>query len=232
MNLNLQQKFSLLAILSSALLIIVSSIAYYISEESLSETLEQENKEIIKGQAIEMDKWLIGRAVTAQHLADLLGNTGSFDKMKNRELYALATSDKEIMEVTVGLEDKFFTGYFAGDFTGKLDPTGRGWYTKTKAEDKLTISDSYLDSFTNKVIISATAPIKSNGKFMGATCIDISLDALDKQVETMKYRGEGAGIIIERNGNILATSGDDSVKNVQDIPEMAKHFDEMLQNGN
>lgn len=231
MNLNLQQKFSLLAVLSSALLVIVSVIAYYISEESLSETIEQENKEIIKSQAIEMDKWLIGRAITAQHLADLLGNMGTFDKMKNRELYAMATSDKEVMEVTVGLEDKFFYGYIAGDFTGKLDPTGRGWYTKTKSEDKLTISDAYLDSFTNKVIVSATAPIKSNGKFMGATCIDISLDALDKQVETMKYRGEGQGIIIERNGNILVTSGDNSIKTVQEIPEMSKHFDEMITNG-
>ena len=230
MNLNLQQKFSLLAVLSSALLIVVSAIAYYISEESLSETIEQENKEIIKSQAIELDKWLIGRAITAQHLADLLGSTGDFNKMKNLELYTLADSDKEVMEVTVGLEDKFFYGYHAGDFTGKLDPTGRGWYTKTKSEDKLTISDSYIDGFTNKLIISATAPIKSNGKFMGATCIDISLDALDKQIETMKYRGEGNGIIIERNGTILATSGED-VKTIQEIPEMAKHFDEMLANG-
>ena len=231
MNLNLQQKFSLLAVLSSALLIVVSAIAYYISEESLSETIEQENKEIIKSQAIELDKWLIGRAITAQHLADLLGSTGDFNKMKNLELYTLADSDKEVMEVTVGLEDKFFYGYHAGDFTGKLDPTGRGWYTKTKAADKLIISDSYVDGFTNKLIISATAPIKSNGKFMGATCIDISLDALDKQIESMKYRGQGNGIIIEPNGTILATSGE-PVKTIQDIPEMAKHLDEMLANGN
>ena len=231
MNLNLQQKFSLLAILSSALLVIVSAIAYYISDESLRETIEQENKEIIKSQAIELDKWLIGRAITAEHLADLLGSTGDFNKMKNLELYTLADSDKDVMEVTVGLEDKFFYGYHAGDFTGKLDPTGRGWYTKAKAEDKLTISDSYIDSFTNKLIVSATAPIKSNGRFMGVTCIDISLDALDQQVESMKYRGEGNGIVIERNGTVLATSGAD-VKTIQDIPEMAKHFDEMLANSN
>ena len=231
MELSLKQKFSLLAVLSSALLVVVSAIAYYISDKSLTETIENETSEIIKSQAIELDKWLIGRAITAERLADLLGNMGTLDKMKNRELYAIATSDKEIMEVTIGLEDKFFYGYNAGDFTGKIDPTGRGWYKSAKEKDALTLSDSYLDSFTNKVIVSAVAPIKSNGQFMGATCIDITLDALDKQVESMNYRGQGSGLIIERNGTILATSEENGAKNISEIPAIAEHFDEMVEKG-
>ena len=231
MELSLKQKFSLLAVLSSALLVVVSAIAYYISDKSLTETIENETSEIIKSQAIELDKWLIGRAITAERLADLLGNMGTLDKMKNRELYAVATSDKEIMEVTIGLEDKFFYGYNAGDFTGKIDPTGRGWYKSAKEKDALTLSDSYLDSFTNKVIVSAVAPIKSNGQFMGATCIDITLDALDKQVESMNYRGQGSGLIIERNGTILATSEENGARNISEIPAIAEHFDEMVEKG-
>ena len=231
MNLNLQQKFAMLAGLSSALIIIVSAIAYYISNESLSETIEAETKEIIKSQTIELDKWLIARSVVAERTADLLGNMGTLEKMKNPELLGLATSDPDVMEVTIGLEDKYFYGYSAGDFTGKIDPTGRGWYKTAKDNDKLSISDSYLDSFTGKVVVSAVAPIKSGGKFMGTTCVDIDLATLDKQLDTMNYRGEGTGIIIERNGNVLATSGAD-IKTVQEIPEMAKHFDEMLANGN
>ena len=232
MELNLKQKFAMLAVLSSALLVVVSVIAYYISDKSLTETIEQEAKEIVKSQAIELDKWLIGRAVTAERLADLLGNMGTFDKMKNPELYALATSDNDIMEVTIGLEDKFFYGYNAGDFTGKIDPTDRGWYLTAKEKNALSVSDSYVDSFTGKTVVSAVAPIKtSNGQFMGATCVDITLDALDRQVESMNYRGQGEGLIIERNGNILATSGAD-IKTVQEIPELAKKFDEMLEKGN
>ena len=232
MELNLKQKFGLLAVLSSALLVIVSAIAYYISDKSLTETIEQETKEIIKSQAIELDKWLIGRSVVAERLADLLGNTGSFDKMKNPELYALATSDKDVMEVTIGLEDKFFYGYNAGNFTGKIDPTGRGWYLTAKNNNALSISDSYVDSFTGKTVVSAVAPIKTpSGQFMGATCIDVTLDALDKQVDSMNYRGKGEGMIIERNGTILATSGGD-IKNVQELPELAKKFDEMVEKGN
>ena len=231
MELNLKQKFGLLAVLSSALLVIVSAIAYYISDKSLTETIENESREIIKSQAIELDKWLMARAVTAERLADLLGNTGSFDKMKNPELYALATSDKDIMEVTIGLEDKFFYGYSAGDFTGKIDPTSRGWYLTAKEKNALSISDSYVDSFTNKTVVSAVAPIKTpSGQFMGATCIDITLDALDRQTETMNYRGQGNGLIIERNGTVLATSGAD-IKTVQEVPELAKKFDEMIEKG-
>ena len=230
---NLKQKFSMLAVLSSALLIVVSAIAYYVSTESLEEAIDNETKEIIKAQAIELDKWLVGRAVVAERTADLLGNTGSFDKMKDPQLLALANSDKDVLEVTIGLEDKYFYGYNAGNFTGKIDPTGRGWYKLAKDTNGLAVTDSYLDSFTNQILVSAVAPIKTpNGQFVGATCIDITLDALDKQTETMNYRGKGSGIIIEHSGAILATSEPgDAPKSVKDIPAMAAHFDEMVKNG-
>ena len=231
MNLGLRQKFSLLAFLAGGLFAAMSIIGYYTSYLNLSETLTSEILAIVDSQGKEMDSWLKSKAVAAQYTADLLGNLGDINRMKNRDLQGLTTSDKDILEVTIGLRDKYFFGYNAGDFTGKIDPTGRAWYNDAREKNGLTFTEAYVDSFTNKLIVSAVAPIKINGEFVGATCVDISLDVLNEQIKKSKYRGQGDGVLFERSGNLLATTSSRGAKNAKEIPGIGEHFSEMLTNG-
>ena len=231
MNLGLRQKFSMLAFLAGGLFAVMSIIGYYTSFLNLSETLEAEILAVVGSQGKEMDSWLKSKAVAAQYAADLLGNLGDINRMKNRELQGLTTSDKDILEVTIGLRDKYFYGYNAGDFTGKIDPTGRAWYNDAREKNALTFTEAYVDSFTKKLVVSAVAPIKINGEFVGATCVDISLDVLNEQIRKSKYRGEGDGVLFERSGNLLATTSSRGAKSAKEIPGIGDHFDEMLRNG-
>ena len=62
--------------------------------------------------------------------------------------------------------------------------------------------------------------------------MDLALDVLTEQANAMKYHGEGAGIIAEANGNILATSGaGEPMKNFKEIDGLGSHFDEMVKKG-
>ena len=231
MSLGLKQKFTMLAILSGIVAAIIAGVGYYVSYKNLSATIEGEMNTVIAAEGRELEGWLKEKGVSAQYLANLLSGIGDLEQMKNRNLLGLATSDKEILEVTLGLRDKFFAGYNAGDFTGKIDPTQRPWYQQAASRDSVTFTETYLDSFTNKMIISAVAPIKSNGQLMGATCVDVALDVLDKQIETMKYRGSGDGLIIAPDGNVLAADAaytNLGIKTVQDLPSLAPHFQTML----
>ncbi len=231
MELNLNQKFSLLALLSSALIIIVSAIAYNVSTNSLDESISKEMESIVAYKGEELDNWLMSKAISAQYVADLLGNTGSISRIKNPELLSLTTSDKDILEVTIGLEDKYFYGYNAGDYTGKIDPTGRDWYKLARTNDKLSFTLAYMDSFTNQLIVSAVAPIKINGQFVGSSCVDVALSTLDTQVKKLTYRGEGTGMIIGRSGKVLAISKKTGIETINDLQGFGEHFEEMLNNG-
>lgn len=232
MNFNLRQKFTVLALVSAVLVIIVAVAGYTISERNLSETIEQEMEGVIEAEGREMNGWLREQAVTAEHLANLLANMGDAASAKNRNLYSLAFDDPDILEVTVGFNDGFFMGYNAGDFTGKIDPTSRDWFKSAVNAGKLTISEPYLDSFTNQVVVSAVAPIKVNNQTVGATCVDIALSKLNEQVSKISYRGQGDGLIFDRNGNVLADSyANADFKTIQDLPGLATHFNSMLENG-
>ena len=228
---SLRQKFSLLACLAGALIAIVSLVGCYTAYTNLTETLESEISSTVDAQGKDLDTWLQSKAVSAEYLANLLGNLGDINRMKNRELLSLTTSDKDILDVTIGLQDKFLFGYNAGDFTGKIDPTVRPWYNDAKEKNALTFTNAYVDGFTKQLIVSAVAPIKVNGQHVGTTCVDITLDVLNDRVRNLKYRGEGDGIIVERTGTLLATTTDRGVENVKQIPGISDHFDEMLSKG-
>ena len=232
MNLGLKQKFTFLAILSGVVAAVIAGIGYYFSFINLSRTIESEMSAVIDAQGKELDGWLMAKAASAEHVANLLTNlNGDMARIKNREFLSLTTSDKEIIELTIGLNDGYFASYYAGDYTGQLDPTSRPWYKNSRDLDRVNFTDAYVDVYTNSLIVSAAAPIKNNGQFIGAVCNDIALTVLDNQVSKMTYRDTGDGLIIERTGNVLAVSdayANLGVKSVQDLEGLAPHFDQML----
>jgi methyl-accepting chemotaxis protein len=229
----LKQKFIALAGVMGALMAIVSIIGYYIASGDLQKSVESEMRATVQTQAAHLDGWLNEKKAfgisTANQMSSLNGNMAL---LKAKETLGTTTSDKEILEMTAGLEDGYFYGYYSGDNTGKKDPTQRPWYKDAKAADKALFTEAYTDTNTGKLVVSVAVPVKSNGQFIGATCTDISLDVLTEQANNMKYQGEGAGIIMEKSGNLLATSGaGEPMKSFKDIDGLGKHFDEMIQKG-
>lgn len=228
----LKQKFMALSGLMGLLLAIVSVVGYFMASSALKESVDSELRTTISNEANELNGWLLEKkafgVATTNHMTSLNGNK---EIMQTKETLGTTVSDKEILEMTAGTEDGWFFGFNSGDNTGKKDPRERPWYKDAKAKDKPVFTDAYIDTNTNKLVVSVAAPIKANGQFVGATCLDIALDVLTEQTNHMKYHGEGAGIIAEANGNILATSGaGEPMKNFKEIDGLGSHFDEMLKN--
>ena len=229
----LKQKFIALAGVMGALMAIVSIIGYYMASTDLRKSVESEMKATVETQAAQLDGWLNEKKAfgvsTANQMTSLNGN---MTLLKAKETLGTTTSDKEILEMSAGLEDGYFYGYNSGDNTGKKDPTQRPWYKDAKTADKPVFTEAYTDMNTGKLVVSVAVPVKANGQFIGATCTDIALDVLTNQANNMKYQGEGVGIIMEKSGNVLATSGaGEPMKSFKDIDGLGKHFDEMIQKG-
>lgn len=222
----------MLAALTGGLFLIISVIGFYTAYTNLSATLERELVEVVDEQGLVMDEWLAKKAVSAEYLGNLLGNIGDLEKIKaDPELLSLTSSDKEILDVTIGLEDKYLYGYKAGNFTGKIDPTVRAWYNDAKNNNALTFTAAYVDGFTNQLIVSAVAPIKSkDGKYLGTTCIDIDLALLNQEAKNIKFDGEGDSIIFEPGGHILAATKDYGVDDANKVKGLSEHLNEIFKN--
>ncbi len=233
MNFTLRQKFLILTALIGLLLAIVSVVGYFNAKSSLGESVDNELLAVVESHKNVLEGWLNEKGSSIEHEANLMTEfNGDMTRLKNRDYLSLAKNDKDITEMTMGLEDGYFASYNAGDSTGTRDPKSRPWYQQAKSSGGLSFTDAYVDTYTNSLIISACAPIKANGQFIGALCNDISLDVLHTQAQALKYHNEGTSIIFDKNGLILATNGDAQLNSdIKNLKGVGEHYNEMVTNG-
>ncbi|OLQ90681.1 chemotaxis protein [Vibrio panuliri] len=80
----------------------------------------------------------------------------------------------------------------------------RPWYQDAKAQDGLIITDPYVDSSTNSVVISIAMPMKNKGDFIGVVFYDMELTALAEKVNQTNLFDAGYLFIVAQNGTTIA----------------------------
>lgn len=144
-----------------------------------------------------------------------------------------ASTDKNILDITNGLESGNAYSYLDGDLSGPdFDPRTRDWYKDVKSAQKGIFTSAYVNKggvMDGKMVVSYAMPlIDTNGNFIGALCEDIDLDTLDKFVEEINYEGQGTSLITDKKRQILASSGTEEIMSqVMDDPELA-NIDEQM----
>ena len=231
----IKQKFTVLAGIIGVLLAVVSIIGFYTADSNLEKAVEQELTATMGDAASQMDGWLQAKGTSAQYTADLLTEfNGDETRTKSIASLAIGASDKEILDINVGMEDGYFASYRTQNkSTGTLDPRTRPWYSDAKKAGKMVFTDPYVDKNTGKLVVSAVAPFKANGQFAGAICTDIDLAVVDAQVDKLKYHGEaGMAAVADKTGMILGIGTDEAIgAKFQDLPGIGSHFEEMLKAG-
>ena len=230
----LRQKFMALAWMMSFSIAIVCLISYYFANDELQSSVNSELRTTVAKEAADLNGWLLSKKAFGESLSNELTNlSGNPALLKTKEILGVAITDKEILEMSLGMEDGYFRSYYAGELTGKVNPRERPWYQLVKQNGQSTISEPYEDVNTRATIVAVATPVKSNGNFIGATCLGISLDTLKTQASQMNYNGAGSGIITDSKGIILATSqfGEPN-KSFKEINGIGGHFDEMVRTGN
>ncbi len=91
----------------------------------------------------------------------------------------------------------------------EYDPRVRDWYKAAVAADSFTWSPIYSFSALKELGISPVIPVKtSQGKLLGVLGIDLTLGELSNFLRKLDVSPNGEAFIIERDGNMVATSTD------------------------
>lgn len=106
---------------------------------------------------------------------------------------------------------------FAGASDSTYDITTRA-YHKTITDEIISISEPYVDYTTGIMAIAITAPVYSNGKVVGLTGIDISIDALSKIVGEYRLGDTGYFSLLTKDNIITSHKDADNIlKSVKDL---------------
>ena len=155
-----------------------------------------------------MEKVVFNAAGTVQH-AWMEGNIRTEEQLE--KLMTQITKGN----VDMGFQDVFMgiaaSGRFA-DGTGWKEPAdydarNRAWFKDALAAGpgKVVYTAPYVDGITKKLVISiACAVADPSGGVLGVVGGDINLESLSQFVVAQKVLGHGSGILVDREGLVLA----------------------------
>ena len=110
---------------------------------------------------------------------------------------------REFAMVYFGGEDGSMTRFPHVENPKGYDPRVRGWYKATVKHDGPMITDPYLDSTSQKLVLSATVPVKRDGKLVGIAGTDFPLNGLLGMIGEANFGGKGFAFLVNKEGTIL-----------------------------
>ena len=231
----IKQQFAAVTMVVGLIMAITCGVGYYMAQSMLSHSVEQQIITLVEGRGNDLENWFATKtamlngtaAVLSKQPAEVIDSTASIPFLDT------ASADKNILDITNGLESGNAYSYLDGDLSGPdFDPRTRDWYKDVKSAQKGIFTSAYVNKggvMDGKMVVSYAMPlIDTNGNFIGALCEDIDLDTLDKFVEEINYEGQGTSLITDKKGQILASSGTEEIMSqVMDDPELANIDDQM-----
>ncbi|WKB35311.1 cache and HAMP domain-containing protein [Terrilactibacillus sp. S3-3] len=120
----------------------------------------------------------------------------------------IGTSNKDILNTYVGSPDSSqLILYPAAKLPKGYDARQRDWYKDAARENgQIVWTPPYKDALTGKMVVTAAKAVYNNGKLAGVVAIDVSLEALTKQIGAIKMGAGGYAAFIDKQGNYVAST--------------------------
>jgi methyl-accepting chemotaxis protein len=110
------------------------------------------------------------------------------------------------------------------------DITTRSWYNQLLEKKAVFITEPYMDTASNKVIISVVAPVfhSVTNEMLGATCIDVSIDQIKNMIHENQIGETGFYILATDAGTMFYHPNDEFLNQPVGESDMSENMIEAL----
>ena len=193
-------------ILLATSLLVVAAIgcfalwSYHQQSSSVNRQIEAQLRSVGQASADSIAKWLGGRLLVIQTLADTLRDR---DATEARRLLEQPTLSATFKATYLGDEAGHFSIWPVEQLPPDFDPRTRPWYKLAGSTHGVALTEPYADAAGGGLIITAAAPVVSHGGFAGVAGADLELGAIGTMLANLDVGGEGYAFLIEESGRIL-----------------------------
>lgn len=139
---------------------------------------------------------------------DYIPGVNGYEVLRNTLIETQKSNSDVMLSAYIAEADP---SYYVDDLSGVSDASfdlkTREYY-KTITDDITCITEPYVDAATGSMVITITAPVHAEGKIVGLTGIDITIDKLSQVVGEYKL-GENGYFTLLTEGDVITSHKDD-----------------------
>ncbi|NTJ42900.1 HAMP domain-containing protein [Agrobacterium larrymoorei] len=148
-----------------------------------------------------ISNWLNGRVTMTEMVASAISK-GSDQTTLEKALYNDVLA-REFKSTYFGDEAGVFTNWPAQKMRDGYDARQRPWYKAAVAANAGILTEPYIDSSTDKLVVSAAFPVKREGKLAGVAASDFTLTTLVSMIDAVDAGQDGYAFLVNKDGKIL-----------------------------
>lgn len=192
---------SLILLLSLGLL---STYQYFQVKSEITHQVDASTKELVTALSHNIEAVIETKSDITNYAASIVGD--DFSKENILKILNQPVMKKNFLLAGVGVEATGETLANDPNWTppSGYDPRVRAWYKDAKAKNGFIFTAPYSDADTGEILISAAAPLKSNGRFSGVLFTDLSLKGLADISNSAEFFGAGFAFVVSNNGDFIA----------------------------
>ncbi|MBO6148323.1 MAG: methyl-accepting chemotaxis protein [Lachnospiraceae bacterium] len=99
----------------------------------------------------------------------------------------------------------------------EYDYFNQEYYLLAKEAEGAIITDPYYDPTSGTIMSTCSMPMRSNGSFIGCVTVDITLDTIRSEVESIKIGKAGSAMLLNSQGVYIAGASADKIQNAVSI---------------
>lgn len=211
------------SIVTAVALFLLSAIGYQYTSRQLTESIQNEMKEIVNTHVSTLDVRLDNKVKILQSKGNMVAKKGSrLNQLTDEDFGEFSSADEDLANLYfASIHGKTFDGSGWKPYAG-FDPRTRPWYVAAVKADDLVLTDPYIDVVTKKMTMTFAFPVKdSSGKLLGVIGEDILLDTIKDTIQKINIRGQGHAILLDKGGHMLVHPDPELVmKNVKEVEKL------------
>ena len=183
----------------------ISAVSYFTSKDKIVELVSGKEDQVLKDIKSVANTFFDENLEHIKKISSVVESAQSGDEIMNFVLSEKKVANSAVKYVYYGDEDGHF---FQSDgkrttVADNYDPRTRGWYKSTKEKNKEIYTEPRVTS-TNDLVMSFTAPVTKNGKFVGVVGIDIDVKKVSDKIIEIGNTGDGGyAYIMKKDGTML-----------------------------
>jgi methyl-accepting chemotaxis protein len=189
-------------------LTVVGGVSYSKSKQILKKNLQNSTLQLVKQTERTINNYLYGfeRSLVEMSYNENLQDI-DLDKEKlvalNKDFSNFIKSHEHVLDVYMGTNRKMYSLMY-DNFEKDFDASKRPWYIKAKTQNKFVWTNPYVDKDTNKLVISGAMPFFDKySKFVGVIALDITLDQLGKEINSIIIGKKGYVFLLDKDNKII-----------------------------